>query len=317
VVLIVSNTCDPTADVVVHELQHRRSSFVRLNTDEYPTNIRGTLSIERSEVKQILCWDNRNQELDLSAVRSVWYRRPVRPTVAHKLSPELKKFAEDESYDFIRGLWYSLNCLWVSHPDSIRRAEHKTYQLTIAARLGLPIPRTLVTNDPHLVRDFEKTCLHGMIAKTVYMGFIDNPPRNIFTTIVDSNDIQDDGSIKVCPAIFQERINKVCDIRVTVIGEKVFAAEIRSDLPEGIPDWRAADPKTLVHCRHNLPLDIEMQCRALVKTLGLSFGAIDLGLDSRGAYTFFEINPNGQWAWLEPATGFPLTGALVDLLEEM
>jgi glutathione synthase/RimK-type ligase-like ATP-grasp enzyme len=315
VVLIVSNTFDPTADIVVRELRRRGTPFVRFNTDEYPAYIRGRVSVESGGIRRLIAWDNRDQALDLGSVTSVWYRRPLPPVVPAKLEPALHKFATDECLDFIRGLWYSLECQWVSHPDSIKRAEHKVYQLFMAHRLGLPIPRTLVSNDPDAIREFESTCSKGVIAKAVFMGFIDNPPRNIFTSPITSGDLQDDDSLRVAPVIFQEKVKKECDIRVTVIGEEVFATQIKTNLPESMPDWRASDPSSLIHSRHVLPSEIEGQCRQLLKVLGLSFGAIDLAIDLDGSYIFFEINPNGQWAWLEPLTGYPLTQSLANLLE--
>jgi glutathione synthase/RimK-type ligase-like ATP-grasp enzyme len=315
VVLIISNTFDPTVDIVVRELRRRGTKFVRFNTDEYPAYIRGRASIERGGIRRVISWDNRDQELDLGSVTSVWYRRPQRPVVPAELEPAIHKFATDECHDFICGLWYSLECQWISHPDSIRRAEHKVYQLSIAHRLGLPVPKTLVSNDPVAIREFESTSNNGVVAKAVFMGFIDNPPRNIFTSLITSDDLRDDDSLRVAPVIFQERVRKACDIRVTVIGEDVFATQIRTSLPESMLDWRASDPSSLTHSRHVLPSDIEDQCLRLVKALGLSFGAIDLAIDLNGSYIFFEINPNGQWAWLEPVTNYPLTASLVNLLE--
>ena len=63
-----------------------------------------------------------------------------------------------------------------------------------------------------------------------------------------------------------------------------------------------------------LPEEIEEGCLALCRHYGLEFGAIDLAIGPDGAYTFFEINPNGQWAWLEQETGQPLRSRLADLL---
>jgi glutathione synthase/RimK-type ligase-like ATP-grasp enzyme len=221
----------------------------------------------------------------------------------------------DECYDFIRGLWYSINCFWVSRPDSIRQAEHKTYQLTVAARLGLPIPRTIISNNPTDIVEFVAACKSGVVAKPVYMGFIDNPPRTIFTTVVRSEDLNSDESLRMSPVIFQELVPKASDIRVTVIGSEVFATEINAKLPATTPDWRVADFNDLQHSPHTLSSGIREKCLKLVRELGLEFGAIDLGLCNDGSYFFFEINPNGQWAWLEQTTGCPLTKTLVDFLE--
>lgn len=119
----------------------------------------------------------------------------------------------------------------------------------------------------------------------------------------------------MAPVIFQEKIDKKCDIRVTVIGQQIFAAEIMASHSKFILDWRASEIEKLEYRVHKLPGTIEAKCLSLVKELGLTFGAIDLALTDKGDYFFFEINPNGQWAWIEPKTQLPLTGTLVDLLE--
>jgi hypothetical protein len=55
--------------------------------------------------------------------------------------------------------------------------------------------------------------------------------------------------------------------------------------------------------------------RAYLMHFGLVFGAFDFTLSASGEWTFIECNPSGQWAWLEPPTGLPMTTALADLLE--
>jgi glutathione synthase/RimK-type ligase-like ATP-grasp enzyme len=64
-----------------------------------------------------------------------------------------------------------------------------------------------------------------------------------------------------------------------------------------------------------LPADLAERCLELVRAYGLEFAAIDLVRARDGRYVFLEINPNGQWAWLEQVTGLPLRSRLVDLLE--
>jgi glutathione synthase/RimK-type ligase-like ATP-grasp enzyme len=66
----------------------------------------------------------------------------------------------------------------------------------------------------------------------------------------------------------------------------------------------------------DLPVDIEDQCRRYVAACGLLFGAIDLVL-SHGAFYFLEINPNGEWGWLQRPHGFPIAAAMCDVLAEV
>ena len=123
-------------------------------------------------------------------------------------------------------------------------------------------------------------------------------------------------SIAYAPCLLQRHIPKRLDVRVTVIGASVFAVAIRSqDHPEARNDWRRGSTLQLAHELHALPSPIEQLCARLVRELGLAFGAIDLVLTPDGEYVFLEINPNGQWAWIQQiCPKVPLRETLADLL---
>lgn len=318
-ILIITNTQDLTSDFIVREITRRELPFVRLNTDEFPKSAFGVASLGFVEpLRRIIRWSNRDKILDFAQITSVLYRRPVPPVPDEIITePGIRKFCIDESYDFLRGLWLSLRCHWISHPEAIRTAEHKVNQLTVAQTLPFIIPKTVITNDPTEVLSFFDKCANGVVIKPLYLGFIDNPrqPKNIFTSIVKQEDLADIESVRFAPSIFQEKVIKRHDIRVTIVGEKVFAVKIGADsLPPEIPDWRFAPIDKLKYEKHTLPVELEKACLELVKRLGLDFGAIDLAIDSSGNYVFFEINPNGQWAWLETALDLPISQAMVDRL---
>lgn len=320
-ILLISNTNDLTTDFVVREISKRKLKFARLNTDEFPVHGTGTFKIGSSEVpfREIL-WENREKALDFNEVTSVLYRRPIPPTVDEDVTDQaVRKFCIDESYEFLRGIWYSLDVYWMSKPESIRVAEHKIPQLCLAEKLGFRIPRTVVTNNPSHVLELFESSQTGIIVKPLYIGFIDDKtaPKNIFTSMVTREHLEDPGSIRIAPSIFQEKINKEFDLRITVVGERVFCAKIVSDsLPAEMPDWRILTVDQLKHSVYQLPSDIEKKCMELVQNLDLEFGAIDMAVDSNGDYVFFEINPNGQWAWLETVLDFPISAAIVDKLSQ-
>jgi hypothetical protein len=321
VILIATNTQDITSDFVVAELRRRKVAFFRLNFDEFPQGAAGVVaggsaSPWRAEIR----WSNRERTLDLNSIGSVLYRRPVSPLPDPSIeSPALRRFCVDESYDFLRGLLYSLDARWMSDPGNIRRAEHKVFQIQAAEKVGLCLPRTLVTNEPEEVHSFFEACSGQMVVKCLYKGFVNEPaaPAMIFTSTVTCDDLKDSASIRLCPSIFQERIDKSYDIRVTIVGEKVFAARIDTDTPASIPDWRVSKIEDIRHSLTVLPPTIERSCLDLVRNLGLEFGAIDFVVDKRGNYFFLEINPNGQWAWIETSLGLPISATIVDHLQAL
>jgi glutathione synthase/RimK-type ligase-like ATP-grasp enzyme len=312
-ILIITNKEDITADYVVLELQKRNIEYVRVNTEDFPTESFGNAVFNEDEE---LIFNTPNKKIDLSRIKSVWYRRPIKPNIDSAIENDsVREFCLNEARDFLRGLWYSLDCFWLSDIEAIKKAEHKIYQLKIAKELDLNIPKTIISNDPKKVEEFYYNCDDGMIIKPLFIGFIDDEkPKTIYTSEVTLEDLEEKNSIKYAPSIFQEKINKKFDIRVTIIGKKVFAAEIHTNNKEKIIDWRKLEIDQLNHFEHELPKDLENKLISLVKKLGLEFGAIDLAVNEEGEYVFFEINPNGQWAWLEEVMEWPLSKEIVDLL---
>jgi glutathione synthase/RimK-type ligase-like ATP-grasp enzyme len=65
---------------------------------------------------------------------------------------------------------------------------------------------------------------------------------------------------------------------------------------------------------HELPVETADRCRRLVGALGLTYGAIDLIVTTEGDYVLLEVNPAGQYLWLEEAAQLPITEAVCDFL---
>lgn len=154
--------------------------------------------------------------------------------------------------------------------------------------------------------------------KTLRAAFFqrDNQSCVIFTNGLEFLDDGMEASFQASPMIVQREIRKHCDLRVIVVGERVFAAEIHSqEFIETKLDWRRGVGVGLRHVKHALPALIEKYCIDVTYRLGLRFSAIDLVLDVENEYWFLEANPNGQWAWLESEVGLPIAKAIVDELE--
>ncbi|GAA2692766.1 hypothetical protein [Streptomyces lunalinharesii] len=113
------------------------------------------------------------------------------------------------------------------------------------------------------------------------------------------------------PHLFQAQVPKIADVRVVIVGPKVFAIRIDSDLL----DWRA-DYSALTYTPMTLPADVERALIAHLDHFGLASGSFDLCITPDGDLRWLELNPNGQWGWLEAETGLPLTQAFADLLEQ-
>jgi glutathione synthase/RimK-type ligase-like ATP-grasp enzyme len=311
-VLIVTNQDDPHADCVIRALLTIGIEPVRLNTDEVPLDTVFGLRFEGA-------WNGRielaasNRIVDVERIRSVWWRRPRAYRLPEGLSPLERDFAADELDHALRGLWSALDCYWMSHPDAITRAGWKLGQLQRAARLGFAVPRTLVTTDPAQVLAFHEACREQVVYKVMtgpYMAadrFAERHPDaplpeavQTHTTAVGAAELEHLEHIRVVPCLFQERVPKRCELRVTVVGGEVFVAEIDSQAHEhGRVDWRDVHAEDLAVCAGQIPAAVADACCALVRGYGLTFSAIDLIVTPDDRYVFLESNPNGQFRFVE------------------
>ena len=310
-VLLVTASYDQSAQPVLDHLQAMGVSVFRLDTDRFPTQVKAHF-----DPRQGLALKNSEDWVHGDQIKSVWYRRNVAPAFPSHLDQYNQEFCTRESRAFLDGALASIpTARWLSQPMAISRAERKLYQLTVANQIGFSLPATMVTNDQAAVVQFTER--RQTVAKAVSSGYIDSLEgyRAMFTTALSDEDLHDLSGLDLAPATFQEHIPKKSDIRVTVVGDDVFAAEIMSQShPSSATDWRATENPDLEHKIHNLPDRTRNQCLELVRCLGLGFGAIDFALTEEDEYIFFEINPNGEWLWIELQLGYPIAKRIAQWL---
>lgn len=311
-ILLVTNEADLTTDYVVLELRRRGLDFFRLNVERLPE---GELTMGfTAEDDWSLSLDGRY--IDGANVRTAYFRRPGTPVIDEGIAdPGERAYCATEWRALLKSLYHRIGPRWLNAPEVIAAAEDKPRQLLAASELGFAVPEAVVTNA--MIRADRFLSGPATIAKPLREALIEgDAERVIFTSRVDRASLRDARSFAAAPMILQREIAKRTDIRVTVIGDRTFATAIHSqDRPETQVDWRRSGETDLVHEAVSLPAELEALCVTLVAKLGLRFGAIDLVEDQEGRFWFLEINPNGQWAWIENRTGAPITSAIVDELQ--
>jgi len=306
--LILTSDKDLTADFLIVELINRDLPYFRLNAEELAT-AKYTFALTQADVRRVLSVGSRT--LDLNKVTAVWYRRVIQPGPIPALSPGERIFVAGELRHLAMGLVLNPDAIWVNPIDSVFVAEHKLYQLQIARQLGFTVPRTLVSGDPLELRKFSAENAAGTICKPIFHGmfFDETSSYSVYTRRVIPDSINPD-SVKSCPVLLQEEIPRCADVRATFIGSKCFVADIKGD--SSIVDWR--DPDVSVdYSESSLSADQEGMCRAMLAKLGLQYGAFDFLRTPDGELVFLEINPTGEWAWLEDRLGFPMRDAFIQL----
>jgi glutathione synthase/RimK-type ligase-like ATP-grasp enzyme len=243
----------------------------------------------------------------------IWWRRPFTPQSNLNVEKDLQKFVSTEKKHALHGSIYASECRVVNSPFCELKAQYKPYQLRQASKLGLMIPETCITNDANKACEFA-TRLSNNGKRCIYKPFTSPEDNFAPTRILTTEQLEEaTAELTVAPVIFQECIEKGVDIRVCVVGDKLFSAAIIPTHADLI-DWRLDPVSKTEH--YNLPEDIKDKLFKLTRALGLETGSIDLRVNPDGQFYFFEINPSGQFLWLEADLGLPICDAFADLLLE-
>jgi len=317
-ILILSGPLDQHATHVGEKLQERGASFMYFDPARFPREAAISLTYSpRGNYQRVLRIDNR--DIDLSEVTCAWYRRPEKPS-AHDdvVDRAVREMVELECRMVVQDLWHSLNCEWLPGPPYLlQHAERKITQLKLASGLGFEVPPTLVTNNPDTLLEFYRQHNGQIVSKQTSNAFITTVGHSFirYTELVTTRDICHASDVVYCPMSFQAYVPKRVELRITVVGRQVFAAEIHSQATNHTRyDWRRYDHGRTPHFPHTLPGEIEARCLGLCELLGLRYGAIDMILTPDGRYVFLEINPNGQYLWIEQEIGSPISEAICDIL---
>jgi len=309
-VLIISNKFDFATDYVTITLHELKIPYLRINRDEI-SNYAVNLFLENEEL--YIDIEKKSFVISNKTLKAIYCRAP---TFIRSLDipadPEnqLHKF---QWASFIRNLIIFENVLWINNPVATYKSENKLYQLKIARQVGFKIPYTVVSNDRKLsiIKGKSKYAI-----KTLDTGLLKIHDKDafIYTNIVTGSELKK-SKLHSAPVVIQECLSPKIDIRVTVVGNEVFAVKILKQGKKIEGDWRKIKKEELEYLPVKLPSDINQRCINLVKRLGLVFGAIDLAF-ANGEYYFLEINPTGEWAWLVNSVNFPIHKEIAFLLSQ-
>lgn len=312
-ILIATNERDITSDYIVLELQDLGIPHYRLNTETIPDS---SISFSPADGEGGWSLATESETIRFSDFKAGYYRRPEPPKISRAVIGEAEmQYCREEWQEALKAALSSLRDRWLNSPLAIFDAENKPRQLSVAIQVGFDVPETLVTNSYEKASEFlGQAPSIGKPLRTSLLA-LKSGERAIFTTRLSGLSKTVSEAIEVAPIIFQREIPKRCDVRVTVVGQQAFAAEIHSqDNEETLTDWRKGGHADLMHSTHELPKEIVQKCIDITRFFQLKFSAIDLVLDRFGKYWFLEMNPNGQWAWIESRTGLPISKAIANEL---
>lgn len=308
-ILVVSHTHDAHAGEVLARLQQRGADAALFDTGRIPREV--PITIDHDSARG---WAARalsdGRWIDLDGVRSVWWRRPQPYGLHAELAGgEDRHFALAEVDAAVTGLWSLLDARWINDPDLDQKAGRKAWQLKVAREVGLAIPRTCITSDPSRARDF----VEAASGQVIYKAFQGTEQTWRETRVLRPGESDLIDGVRYAPVIFQDYVSARVDLRITIVGDRLFPAEIHSQSSAYPIDFRMDMDGVAIEA-HALPEAVAGKLLALMARLGLVYGAVDMRQTPEGEYVFLEINPAGQWLFVEYRTGQPISDALADTL---
>ena len=282
-----------------------------------------SINIDQNGLIPVMCFKSKgtieNTLISFSEVKKVWPIRRGNVKTHRNLDHASRLFAEKQIFYTLNSLVSMFDCEVINKPYVAKyMQDNKLLQLRTAKECGMEIPKTLVSSCFKDVSRFIKDNGGLALVKPVFnIPFVEKEENlfyGIYSNIVTRKDISSD-SVKVCPSIYQEYIDKKVELRISYAGGDMLACAIHSQSSEKTKiDWRNYDFKNVKHTTYDLPEKVKNLLIKTINKLDLQYGQIDMILTPDGRFVFLEVNPSGQWGWIQKITGLKIDESIARML---
>ena len=316
-VLILSQPHDIHAYAIAEMIHRKGGEAVIWQTTNFPMHGTETVAAGRDNVRFRI--NGPDGDIDFSRpFDAVWRRRPAYRLDRSAVHPADYEFADLGTKNLREGMMHALleDAFWVNPVKAMRFADYKIPQILAAREVGLEIPETLFTNDPDEIRAF----IRSQGGKIAFKPFRSQPWRDgdqyfmAYTAIITEDKLVRDELLMAAPAIYQQVVHKAYELRVTFVGERCFAAKVLSQQTKfGKIDWRKSYGELTME-PYELPEPVADKCREIMRRFGIVFGCFDFIVTEDGRYVFLEVNPSGQFLFVESYTNQRIGDAFTEML---
>lgn len=307
-ILIVSTSGDMHALAIRHEFERRNHRDCWLLPVDKIWNSRSVFFDLGRDKKAELRFGSRDEAVQISAFDVIWWRRPIATQVTTRTLTQIERKLVDEQCRsaFWGALTAEFKGKWISDPEATSRASNKILQLAVARSAGFRVPKTLISQSKEEVISFYEDCASRVIVKPL-VGI--KSPMLLTRKLSDPRQFAEE-AFSACPAIYQELISGHRHLRLNLFGDRSFAAIIESEEL----DWRPNLDGSIYN--FETPQSILDRARLVMRSLGLEMGVFDLKETPQGEWVWLEVNPQGQFLFLEPLAKIPLAEHFADFLIE-
>ena len=295
-ILIITSSIDETASYIIRRYSDL-ADFFRVNVDKF-SEYRFCIENDGWSIS------DKYATINSESIYSIYYRKPMLPDL-RMYDPQYHLLIQRDIISIINGIVDSFGGRVITKPSILRKTENKVYQMIYASKHGWDIPKSYIGNDKLISNEYTKSL--SIIkplttGKTYGKNGWELYQTNIFRGIEEDIDFT--------PVYLQHYIPKQYEVRITIIAKEVYA--VRIDTKNKI-DWRLDYQNhkyTLIAC----PENVIRKCYQMMTDFNLIFGAFDFIVTPENEWIFLEVNPNGQWLWLEQSLSLDISKRILDNL---
>ncbi|MEV6694876.1 hypothetical protein AB0M35_25705 [Micromonospora sp. NPDC051196] len=266
------------------------------------------------------------QEIGIGPETKVFRRQPAVPIP----SSDSQRDAAVESfisaqYRVAMNSLFTVDAVWMNSANKDRLLDqNKLFGAKLAREVGFSTIPTVLTDSPQTWRRFVKEwgSRGDLAVKPVgawaakLLGGEDDATMALFTTRLARREAEDLAeAVAHAPVLLQPYTEKAYELRVTAVNDQLFACRIDSqNTSRTKTDWRRYDLANTPHAAWGLDESVSRQLQKFMTLAGLRYAAFDFIVTPSGETVFVEVNPAGQFGWIEELSGLPISAAIADWL---
>jgi ATP-GRASP peptide maturase of grasp-with-spasm system len=326
ILIISQDTAEASTEEVENWLHGLAAEYVRINGADIIQMHNSTVVINNNSTSFEYVLNN-GTNIELSKINTVWFRRwqyypefdCVSSTYDLSFEKDVNAYRISEFKALSNIFFDSIkNKKLLGAPMHLVKSPSKFEQMEVARRVGLSIPRSLITNDKNELLQFYHISNKKIISKANGDGTritIGDINYGIYTSLI-SEEILNLLPDKFFPSLFQEFIEKEVELRIFYINKKSYAMAIFSTLDKQTEiDFRVYNnKKPNRNTPFNLPEEIQKKIILFMENIGLLTGSLDLILDKKNEFIFLEVNPGGQFGMVSRPCNYYLEKVIANEL---
>lgn len=313
-VLILTKKIDIESDLLGIQFLKNGIDYIKITEEDIPLNFRFEFKV--GKFNDSILW-LRNKKVIPDEIKIVLFRYFDLKFLNFYPVGIYQMYFAQQWYQAFNCIQVAIDALWINNPQRTFDAENRLNQLRSAQKIGFSIPETLITNEMEAAKKFFKRFRKSTIVKVLHHHeiFLNQRSFRFLTNNIETSHISKFDELTYAPVIFQRKIENSSEIRVTVVNDKIFSCRISTTQEKhNFSDLHKIKENDLIFSEISIGKKMEKLCINLSRKLGLLVSSIDFIEGKNGELFFLEINPVGDWNWIEKHTNLPVTTSVFDFV---